>query len=94
MKAQLSIPEEREEEIELLRTATKSPNIASLLNASLTAFQWLVLEAANGRRIVSVSDSDDVERELVMRELQSASASGVMAQREAVSAPAVAASES
>ncbi|MCH7697867.1 MAG: hypothetical protein IH865_02860 [Chloroflexi bacterium] len=93
MRAQLSIPEERKEELELLRKATGSPNIASLLNASLTAFQWLVLEAASGRRIVSVIDGEDIERELVMRELQKASASRIMAQRGAVSATAVAVSE-
>lgn len=73
MRIQLTIPNDRMEEIDLLKLVTGSQDYAALLDASLTAMQWLAWEVGKGRTVISVKEGDPAERELVMRELQSAS---------------------
>lgn len=72
MRVQLTIPESRKGEVDILKGITGCKDYAALLDVSLTAFQWMVWEVAQGRSIASVMEGDPKERVLVMKELQSA----------------------
>jgi len=72
MRIQLTIDDQRKDEVDLLKQVTDSKDYAALLDASLTAFQWMVWEVAQGRSIVSVKEGEPKERVLVMKQLQMA----------------------
>ena len=73
VRIQLKITDERKEDLDLLRDVTGAGDYASLLDAALTAFRWMVYEVGHGREIVSLKEGDQIQRVLTMPELQLAS---------------------
>lgn len=70
MRIQLKIPDEHRDDLNVLKEVTGSRDYASLLDAALSAFRWMVWEVGDGREVVSLKQDDPTQRVLNMRELQ------------------------
>lgn len=66
MRIQLDLDKEGAELIDDLKALTGLKRHQDFFNSAITLFNWVVLQRLLGRSIVSVSDRDNVCKELVM----------------------------
>jgi hypothetical protein len=70
MRIQLELPEAQVQDLKQLMAEAGLDTYKDVFNHALSAFEWILNEARNGRSIASVDDKNQSYRVLVMTALQ------------------------